>query len=61
MEKKQIILPSKKFFGSTDEDLNLKIITPTFKTDFNWEKNWVFFNNNEDLYIIYKWKPLFIR
>ena len=25
MEKKQIILPSKKFFGSTDEDLNLKI------------------------------------
>lgn len=25
MEKKQIILPSKRFFGSTDEDLNLKI------------------------------------
>ena len=54
--KVQIV--SNKF--NADEDLNLKIITPTFKTDFNWEKNWVFFNNDKDLYIIYKWNPLFI-
>jgi hypothetical protein len=54
--KVQIV--SNKF--NADEDLNLKIIIPTFKTDFNWEKNWVFFNNDEDLYIIYKWNPLFI-
>ena len=25
MEKKKLILPSKKFFGAIDEDLNLKI------------------------------------
>jgi hypothetical protein len=36
------------------------IINPTFKTNFNWEKNWVFFNNNEELNIIYKWSPIYI-
>jgi hypothetical protein len=36
------------------------IITPTFKTNFNWEKNWVFFNNNNELNIIYKWYPIYI-
>jgi hypothetical protein len=36
------------------------VITPSFHTDNNWEKNWVFFNNNGDLNVIYKWKPLYI-
>jgi hypothetical protein len=54
--KVQIV--SNKF--DADSDFDLKIINPTFKTDFNWEKNWVFFNNNEELYIIYKWNPLYI-
>lgn len=42
-------------------------ITPTFKTDNNWEKNWVFYSppsaiNTEcrSPYIIYKWSPLYI-
>lgn len=37
-----------------------KIIEPSFKTSFNWEKNWVFFNNNDDLNVIYKWYPIYI-
>ena len=36
------------------------IINPTFETNFNWEKNWVFFNNNNDINIIYKWYPIYI-
>lgn len=36
------------------------IINPTFYTDFNWEKNWVFFENDGELYIIYKWSPIYI-
>jgi len=43
-----------------DENFQLKIITPTFKTTFNWEKNWVFFDNNGELNIIYKWSPIYI-
>lgn len=35
-------------------------LTPTFKTDYIWEKNWVFFNNNGELNIIYKWSPIYI-
>jgi hypothetical protein len=34
------------------------VIKPDFKTDNNWEKNWVFFNNNEEINIIYKWSPI---
>ena len=43
-------------------EINLipNIITPSFHTDNNWEKNWVFFNNNGDLNVIYKWKPIHI-
>jgi hypothetical protein len=35
-------------------------IKPSFKSDFNWEKNWVFFNNNNEINIIYKWYPIYI-
>jgi hypothetical protein len=35
-----------------------KYINPTFTTNNNWEKNWVFFNNNNKLNIIYKWHPI---
>ena len=35
-------------------------IRPSFQTTFNWEKNWVFFNNNDELCVIYKWYPLYI-
>jgi hypothetical protein len=37
-----------------------KIIEPTFATSFDWEKNWVFFKNNNKLNIIYKWSPIYI-
>ena len=43
-----------------ENNYNLNFITPTFKTNFNWEKNWVFFENNDDMFIIYKWYPLSI-
>ena len=39
---------------------NPTIINPTFETSFNWEKNWVFFNNKNNINIIYKWYPLYI-
>jgi hypothetical protein len=39
---------------------NAIIINPNFKTNFNWEKNWVFFDNNDDINVIYKWYPIYI-
>lgn len=47
-------------YNINDTKLIPTIITPSFHTDNNWEKNWVFFNNNGDLNVIYKWKPLYI-
>ena len=55
---KKIQIVSNQF--NINEDFELKIIIPTFKTSFNWEKNWVFFDNNGDLNIIYKWNPIYI-
>lgn len=37
-----------------------KIIEPTFATRFDWEKNWVFFKNNNKLNVIYQWSPIYI-
>jgi hypothetical protein len=42
------------------ENYNPIIINPTFKTSYNWEKNWVFFDNKGDINIIYKWNPIYI-
>lgn len=43
------------------DDYIYNIINPTFKTEFKNEKNWVFFeNNNKELFIIYKWSPIYI-
>lgn len=39
---------------------NKIIITPNFETHFKWEKNWVFFNNDNQINIIYKWYPIYI-
>jgi hypothetical protein len=47
-------------YDINDTRLIPNIITPSFHTNNNWEKNWVFFNNNGDLNVIYKWKPLYI-
>jgi hypothetical protein len=43
-----------------DDNYNPLFITPNFKTNFNWEKNWVFFENNSKPLIIYKWYPIYI-
>jgi hypothetical protein len=51
------IVSNKFIFG---EKYNPIFINPTFKTYFNWEKNWVFFNNNNKINIIYKWYPIYI-
>jgi len=45
---------------SIGNNYNPLIINPSFKTDYVWEKNWVFFNNNNELNIIYKWYPIYI-
>lgn len=47
-------------YNMNDSLLVPNIITPSFHTDNNWEKNWVFFNNNGELNVIYKWKPIYI-
>ena len=47
-------------YNLNDHKLDTNIISPSFNTDNNWEKNWVFFNNNEELNVIYKWKPIYI-
>jgi hypothetical protein len=53
-----------KVFYNTDNDsyslLTPKLIKPNFQTENITEKNWVFFNNNDSLNIIYKWYPLYI-
>jgi hypothetical protein len=35
-------------------------ISPSFQTNYIWEKNWVFFKYKDDINIIYKWKPIYI-
>jgi len=35
-------------------------IKPNFKTEYTTEKNWVFFNNNNDINVIYRWFPIYI-
>ena len=55
---KKIQIVSNEF--NINENFIIKIITPAFKTSFNWEKNWVFFDNNGELNIVYKWSPIYI-
>jgi hypothetical protein len=47
-------------FNLENNILNKNFIRRSFNSDFNWEKNWVFFENNNSLYVIYKWFPLTI-
>lgn len=47
-------------FNLNDNTFEPIIINPSFETTFNWEKNWVFFEKNDELYVIYKWNPIFI-
>lgn len=44
----------------TKNEFSNNYIKPSFKTTNKWEKNWVFFNNNGELNLIYKWYPLYI-
>lgn len=47
-------------YNLEQQHYNPIIIKPSFKTEYNWEKNWVFFNNNNELNVIYKWHPIYI-
>ena len=58
-DTEKISVVSNKYNLNNDK-YNTIFITPSFKTTNNWEKNWVFFNNNNELNVIYKWKPLCI-
>jgi len=42
------------------ENYKINFIEPNFSTSFNWEKNWVFFENNNEMFVIYKWNPIYI-
>lgn len=42
------------------ESFKLNFIDTMFETKFDWEKNWVFFENNDEMFIIYKWFPITI-
>lgn len=55
----KISIVSNKYNLDSNE-YNPIFITPSFTTTNNWEKNWVFFNNNNELNLIYKWKPIYI-
>jgi hypothetical protein len=54
----KIKITSSKF--KLNQNYKLNFIRPTFNTNFNWEKNWVFFENNNEMFIIYKWFPIYI-
>ena len=41
-----------------ENKFSYKYISPSFQTTNNWEKNWVFLNNNNSLNVIYKWYPI---
>ena len=47
-------------YNINDSKLSPIGITPSFLTKNKWEKNWVFFNNNNELNVIYQWNPLYI-
>ena len=56
-EDKVSIVSNKYIIG---EDYNPIIIRPSFKTDNQWEKNWVFLKYQGDLHVIYQWNPMYI-
>lgn len=45
---------------SLNENFKINFIEPSFITDNLWEKNWVFFVNDSELLVIYKWNPIYI-
>lgn len=42
------------------ENYKTNIIIPSFRTEFKNEKNWVFFENKDEMFVIYKWSPIYI-
>lgn len=58
-ESQKIKVVSNKY-NLDDNILTPIFLTPTFNTPNRWEKNWVLFNNNGELNVIYKWYPLYI-
>jgi hypothetical protein len=44
----------------THENFNINFIEPNFETNYKWEKNWVLFENNNQMLVIYKWFPIYI-
>jgi hypothetical protein len=55
----KVMIVSNKY-NLNDNKFDKIYITPSFDTNFFWEKNWVFFENNGKLNIIYKWYPIYI-
>ena len=42
------------------ENYKTNIIRPSFQTNNKNEKNWAFFENNDEMLVIYKWYPIYV-
>ncbi len=56
--QQMLISSDKVVFDPSRYNLNKNIIYPTFLNKFTTEKNWSFFDYNNELCIVYKWFPL---
>jgi hypothetical protein len=56
--QKMLISSDRIVFNPVKYTLNKNIIYPTFLNEYTTEKNWSFFDYNNELCIVYKWFPL---
>jgi len=56
--QKMLISSDRIVFDPNKYTLNKNIIYPTFLNEYTTEKNWSFFDYNNELCIVYKWFPL---
>jgi len=59
-KEKNAIQIASNYMDVNSNELRPIGISPSFQTNYHWEKNWVFFKYKDDINIIYKWKPIYI-
>jgi hypothetical protein len=59
-KEKNAIQVASNYMDINSNELRPIGITPSFQTNYHWEKNWVFFKYKNDINIVYKWKPIYI-
>lgn len=55
---KMLISSDRFIFDSRKYNLNKNVIYPAFLNEYNTEKNWSFFDYNNEMCLVYKWFPL---